>query len=74
MKFLLHWLLVLDRFVNDKIFRGRYEYISGRCHRRIASGCRLCKWLCNALNKIDPDHCHKAFLADRLKNPDLPWI
>lgn len=69
-------LVWLDRWVNDKLLRGRWETISGRCWRRIAKGCQLCKWLCAKLDAVDPGHCRDAFLGDRAGgNPhNLPWI
>lgn len=73
-KSLLGMLVWLDRWVNDKILRGRWETMSGRCYRRKAGGCRLCGWLCKQLNKIDPNHCRKAYFSDRILNPNLPWI
>lgn len=67
-------LVWLDCWVNDYLLRGRWETISGRCHRRTAKGCIFCTWLCKALNKIDPGHCKRAYFGDRLKNPGLPWV
>ena len=70
---MLNWmwkvLIIVDTKINDKWLGGRNETISGRCYR---SECRLCKWLCRGLSKVDPDHCKKAFLADRINHPDLP--
>ena len=69
---LLAWL---DRWVNDKLLRGRWETISSRCYRRIwTQDCRFCGWLCRQLNKIDPDHCRKAYLGDYKINPRIPRI
>lgn len=69
-------LVWLDRLANDKFMRGRWETISGRCYRRLAKGCMVCKWLCGKLDHIDQDHCKNAFLSDRADgNPNkLPWI
>lgn len=67
-------LIWLDKWVNDKLIRGRWETISGRCYRRIAKGCKVCYWLCKMLDKIDPDHCRKAYFNDRIRNQDLPLI
>lgn len=65
-------LIWLDRSVNDKWLRGRWETISGRCHRRRIKGCRFCAWLCRSLNRVDSNHCLKAYFADRIHHPDLP--
>jgi hypothetical protein len=64
-------LVWLDARINDKWLGGRRETISGRCHY---SKCRLCGWLCNALNRVDPGHCERSYYNDRIRNPDLPWI
>ena len=75
MKPILRLLAYLDRLANDKWFKGRFESISGRCWRRIMTKqCRLCGWLCRALDKIDPDHCHKAHHSDVKINPTIPRI
>jgi hypothetical protein len=69
------FLIWLDMTINDKLFGGRFETISGRLYRRQAShNCTGCRWLCGMLDKIDKDHCRKAYFADRLRNPELPWI
>ncbi len=67
-------LIWLDARINDKWLGGRHETISGRCHLRAMNGCRLCGWLCKALNKVDPNHCSKAFFNDRQRDPTLPWV
>ena len=69
-------LVWLDKWINDKLLKGRWETMSGRCYRRTAKGCKFCGWLCKLLEKIDPvpDHCKRAYFSDRLKNPDLPWL
>lgn len=74
MQNILKLLATFDRWANDKLLKGRWETISGRCYRRTAKGCRFCSWLCRALNKIDPNHCRKAYFSDRVYNPNLPWI
>jgi len=69
------WKLLVwyDKTVNDKWFRGRWETVSGRLHRRSLQGkCPLCGWVCAQLEKIDPNHCRDAYIADRVSNPDLP--
>jgi len=71
---LIRALIWLDKWTNDKLLRGRWETISGRCHRRMAKGCSVCGWLCRALDRVDPGHCRRAFFADRAKNPNLPWV
>lgn len=69
------FLIWLDMTVNDKWFSGRFETISGRMYRRQATHtCRGCAWLCALFDKVDPGHCRSAYFADRLRNPDLPWI
>lgn len=68
------FLVWLDCWVNDKLLRGRWETISGRCYRRTAKGCRFCSWLCKALHKVDQDHCKRAYFNDRKKNPGLPVV
>jgi len=69
---MIRFLAYLDRLINDKWLRGRFESISGRCFRRALKGCRLCHWLCRKLNAIDPNHCQKAHFSDRVTNPTLP--
>ena len=65
----------LDRWVNDKLLRGRWETISSRCYRRIwTQDCKVCGWLCTQLAKIDPMHCQKSYLSDIVKNPRIPRI
>lgn len=66
------FLVWFDRWVNDKLLRGRWETISGRCWRRKAKGCRFCAWLCRMLGRVDPNHCRKAYFADRIQNPNQP--
>lgn len=69
------FLVWLDIEINDKWFHGRRETISGRLYRRQAThDCAGCKWLCKMLDKIDRGHCRKAYFADRIRNPNLPWI
>lgn len=69
-------LVWLDKWVNDNLLRGRWETVSGRCYRRIAKGCPVCKWLCRRLDRVDPGHCRRAFFNDRAgNNPhNLPWV
>lgn len=69
-------LVWLDRWVNDKILRGRWETISSRCYRRMAHGCRFCSWMCAKLERIDPGHCKLAYYYDRAhgNQNNLPWI
>lgn len=72
--FVWQGLVNLDRAVN-RLFRGRWETISSRCHRRIwTKGCRLCGWLCNKLHQIDPFHCREAYHNDIANNPRIPRI
>lgn len=69
------FLAWLDRWVNDKLLRGRWETISSRCYRRIwTQDCKMCGWLCTQLGRIDPMHCQKAYLSDTAKNPRIPRI
>lgn len=70
MKWLLNFLIWLD----EKRAGDLGETLPGRCHKRQASGCRLCKWLCRMLHTVDRGHCKKAYFADRLRNPNLPWV
>jgi hypothetical protein len=74
MNWIWRFLLWLDIWVNDNLLRGRKEYISGRCYRRIAKGCKFCSWLCRMLDKVDRGHCKRAFFNDRLRDPNLPWV
>ncbi len=71
-------LIRLDKWVNDKLLKGRWETISGRCHRRMARyGHRRfchCRWLCKLLHRIDKNHCRDAYFEDRRRNPGLPWL
>lgn len=69
---MMRFLIWLDRWANDVILSGRWETISGRCHRRRLKGCRFCTWLCHMLGRVDSNHCVKAYFADRINNPDLP--
>lgn len=71
---ILRALVWLDRWVNDVMFRGRWETISGRCWRRMTGKkkCRVCTWLCRLLNRAEADHCRKAYFFDRISNPNLP--
>lgn len=69
---MIRFLIWLDRTVNDKLLRGRWETISSRCFRRAKQGHRFCTWLCKRLGEIDPNHCQKAYTADRVGNPKLP--
>jgi hypothetical protein len=69
------WLIWLDMTVNDLWFGGRFETISGRLYRRqVTHDCPGCRWLCKLLDKVDRDHCRKAYFSDRIRNPDLPWV
>jgi hypothetical protein len=69
------FLIWLDMTVNDKLFRGRFETISGRLYRRQAThDCPGCRWICRLLDKVDRDHCRKSYFSDRIRNPDLPWV
>ena len=69
------WLALvhLDKWLNDKWLRGRWETMSGRMQRRFLQGkCPLCGWVCAQLDRIDPGHCKRAYLNDRINHPDLP--
>ena len=71
----MKFLIWLDDFVNVTLFKGRWETMSGRMYRRQTTAvCPLCRWICNLLSKIDPDHCRKSYFNDRKRNPNLPWI
>jgi hypothetical protein len=73
MTYFWKFLVWLDYTANDKWFRGRWELGSGRMYRRHKQGkCPLCGWVCAQLGKVDPDHCRKAYISDRKRNPDLP--
>lgn len=75
MKTVWKLLVWLDRWVNDKLLRGRWETISSRCYRRIwTQGCPVCGWLCRQLERVDPGHCRKAYYGDTAKNPRIPRI
>lgn len=69
-------LIWLDKWINDRLLKGRWETISGRCYRRGAKGCAVCAWLCRRLDQVDPGHCRRAFFGDRAgNNPhNLPWV
>ena len=69
MKWFWKLILLADRRIEDKWLGGYDEYISGRCHRTQSW---FCRWLCKGLNTIDTDHCKKAYISDRIRNPDLP--
>lgn len=62
------FLIWLDVQINDKWLGGRAETISGRCYK---SSRKPCKWLCKMLDTVDPDHCAKAYVNDRIRNPFL---
>lgn len=75
MNWLWKLLVWIDIRINDKWLGGYSETISGRCFRSMATRkCCLCQWLCKALSRVDPDHCRKAYFADRNRDPSLPWV
>jgi len=63
------FLIWLDIEVNDKWLGGKRETISSRCH---TSDKKRCKWLCKMLDKVDPNHCEKAWLSELNKVPHSP--
>lgn len=71
---MLKLLAYLDRLINDKLLRGRFESISGRCYRRTKQGCRFCAGLCWLLGRIDTNHCQKSHERDRQINPSVPRV
>ena len=71
----MKFLVYVDKLINDKLIRGRWETISGRCYRRmILENCFVCKVLCFLLDKIDKDHCKKAYINDRQANSSIPGV
>ncbi len=71
-KIILKFLVWLDRRLNDKWLKGRFETISGRCYRNAKKGEPICIWLVGVLDAIDPGHCERAYIGDRKLNPNLP--
>ena len=52
-------LLAQDQLGNALLGGDPDETLSSRMGKRLAV-CRLCRWICGLLDRIEPAHCHKA--------------
>jgi len=66
-KYIWNILISLDQLLNTLLLGDPDETISSRCGKR-KSNCKLCKWLCYLLNKIDKKHCMDAIEPDEGRN------
>lgn len=63
-------LISIDQFFNTLLGGDPDETISSRAGKR-ESNCKLCKWLCKFLNKLDPDHCKDSIETDEGKDESI---
>lgn len=57
-------VLAVDKLGNALLGGDHRETISARMGRKLSrdnSNCVVCHWVCQALNLIDPNHCHEAY-------------
>jgi len=67
-RYLWNVLIGLDQLLNAVLGGDPDETISSRMGKQ-THRCRLCRWVCRLLGKIDNDHCLKSIEPDRGK----PW-
>lgn len=56
-------LVAIDQFANALTGGDPDETISSRAAKRQAD-CRLCRWLCRLLDRIQPGHCAASLEPD----------
>jgi hypothetical protein len=61
--YLINILVSIDQLLNTLLGGDPDETISSRCGKR-RTKCKVCGWLCWALDKIDPRHCAKYIERD----------
>lgn len=70
-QYILNVLIGLDQFVNALTGGDPQMTLSGRMGRAVAEGrCVLCKWVCWALGKIQPNHCALAAKHEATEGSD----
>ena len=59
--------IAVDQRVNALMFGDEDETISSRMgkHMILKKDCRICRFICGLLNKIDKNHCVDAIEHDR---------
>lgn len=64
-------LVAIDQLANALFGGDPDETLSSRCGKRV-SKCRLCRWLCQWLERIDPGHCQQSIEKDEGSNAAFP--
>jgi len=67
-RYVWNLLISVDQLVNTLFGGDPDETISSRLGKQ-TDHCRLCRWFCRILGKLDPDHCLKSIEPDRGR----PW-
>lgn len=65
-RYLKNILLSGDQLLNTLLLGDPDETLSSRCGKRKET-CKVCKYLCLILDKIDPRHCSKSIEKDEGK-------
>ena len=70
-RYLLNLLYVTDLVANTILLGDPDETISSRVGKKAArNDCRVCKWLCYWLDKVDPRHCSKSIKTHEGRGSD----
>jgi len=67
-RYLWNLLISVDQLINTLFGGDPDETVSSRLGKQ-TEHCRLCRWFCKLLSKLDPDHCQKSIEPDR----GTPW-
>lgn len=64
--YVLNWILLADLAANCLLGGDPRETLSSRMGKqRRERDCTVCKWVCRALDWLDPDHCEKSIDLSR---------
>ncbi len=66
-RYLLNLFISVDQLANTIIGGDPDETISSRMGKRVDT-CKLCKWICSALNLLDKRHCKNSIEYDEGKD------
>ena len=64
-RYLINLVISIDQLVNTILGGYPDETMSSRMGKHLVKkDCRLCKFICRLLNKIDPNHCIDSIEKD----------
>jgi len=67
-RYMWNLLIAVDQAINAVLGGDPDETLSSRMGKQVER-CKLCRWVCRLLGKVDRDHCIKSIEADRGR----PW-